>query len=390
MRTQKRAQTTRDFTHLRQRFLKACDDKQSQLKTDYKDKDYHMTQAFAQLDSNHSGKLSVADMKRALGPGHLGLGVRGKDIDHVVRNMPRSSAQQHTDRTNTDRRQITDRRQMVTYRRFVRGLDLNNSTDPNPEYNSFVDENDHCQRSVLVGDTSYRAEPEWTGGAYLPPMPPMSAPDLVEYGHGPSQQTWRGVGHRPSGRQTGREYSMGMSARSPQWGGSSGREPQQSSRNLQTGIWHQQANASPAYMGASDRFHGCHRDHFSAPSGRLMVNGEHGGGAAAVGAAHRENKLAVKRANLARHMDRITGDARKTEQGWQDRDEARVDRRRGAFQEADARARKEEVRKGAGTRKAANRSGAALNFGTSSESQLAAQQQDGMRLQTHNQDAFRR
>jgi hypothetical protein len=121
-----------------------------------------------------------------------------------------------------------------------------------------------------------------------------------------------------------------------------------------------------------------------------MVNGEHGGGAAAVGAAHRENKLAVKRANLARHMDRITGDARKTEQGWQDRDEARVDRRRGAFQEADARARKEEVRKGAGTRKAANRSGAALNFGTSSESQLAAQQQDGMRLQTHNQDAFRR
>jgi hypothetical protein len=49
MRTQKRAQTTRDFTHLRQRFLKACDDKQSQLKTDYKDKDYHMTQAFAQV-----------------------------------------------------------------------------------------------------------------------------------------------------------------------------------------------------------------------------------------------------------------------------------------------------------------------------------------------------
>ena len=44
-------------------------------------------------------------------------------------------------------------------------------------------------------------------------------------------------------------------------------------------------------------------------------------------------------------MDRITTDARSMEQKWQGRDEARVERRRQAFQDADARARKEEERR---------------------------------------------
>jgi hypothetical protein len=214
----------------------------------------------------------------------------------------------------------------------------------------------------------------------------MSARQLVEFGHGLPQRTWRGG----SGRLSGREHSMAMSARSSRWGGDSGHEPQQSSRNLQTGMWHQQGNGSPAYMGASGRFDPVGRDHFSAPSPGNLVHGAHGGGSAAAGAAHRENKMAVKRANLARHMDRITGDARKTEQVWQTRDEANVERRKGAFQVADARARKEEVRKGAGTRKAANMSGASLNFGTSADSQLAAQQYGAMRTRTHNQEAYRR
>jgi hypothetical protein len=80
-----------------------------------------------QLDMKHSGKLSVADMKQALGPGHLGLDVRGRDVDHVVRSMPRSNSSPHeTNRTHTDRSN------MVTYRRFCRTLDLNNSKDPDP------------------------------------------------------------------------------------------------------------------------------------------------------------------------------------------------------------------------------------------------------------------
>ena len=136
MRTRRRPQTTRSFEHLRQRFVQACDDKQAELKTDHRQKDYHMMRAFSQFDQNHSGKISVADMKRALGPGHLGLvGVRERDVDHVVNSMPSSrSARRHTNRMRTDRSN------MVTYRRFCRRLDLNNSSDPNPEYNSFVDE----------------------------------------------------------------------------------------------------------------------------------------------------------------------------------------------------------------------------------------------------------
>ena len=135
MRTRRRPQTTRSFEHLRQRFVQACDDKQAELKTDHRQKDYHMMRAFSQFDQKHSGKISVADMKRALGPGHLGLGVRERDVDHVVNSMPSSrSSRRHTNRMRSDRSN------MVTYRRFCRRLDLNNSSDPSPEYNSFVDE----------------------------------------------------------------------------------------------------------------------------------------------------------------------------------------------------------------------------------------------------------
>ena len=168
------------------------DDKQAELKTDHRQKDYHMMRAFSQFDQKHSGKISVADMKRALGPGHLGLGVRERDVDHVVNSMPSSrSSRRHTNRMRSDRSN------MVTYRRFCRRLDLNNSSDPSPEYNSFVDETAGLamqRRPSLGAERGIFHPPACTASADA-----ASSPALVEWAHGPP------IGH--SGRLTGRECS---------------------------------------------------------------------------------------------------------------------------------------------------------------------------------------